>query len=174
MTTYVLTAIGVDRPGLVSALAAVVDEHHGSWVDSQMSLLAGMFAGIVEVELPPQSVPGLLESLPRLEGEVGLTVTATPSQEQHLGEDAPVLHLHLLGQDRRGMVREVSSALASTGATVDGLRSWTREAPEGGGLLFEAEVEARLTARAEIAAVREALERIAAELMVDIEVDTLV
>jgi len=79
--------------------------------------------------------------------------------------------MHLLGQDRTGMVREVTTALRSQGATIDGLRSWTREAPEGGGMLFEAEAELRLPADAEEEAVREALETIAAELMVDLELD---
>ena len=81
------------------------------------------------------------------------------------------LRLHLLGQDRTGMIREVSSALRSQGATIDGLRSWTREAPEGGGMLFEAEAEVRLPADADEDGIRGALEQIAAELMVDLELD---
>ena len=68
MTTYVLTAIGDDRPGLVAALAAAVDEHGGSWVDSQLALLAGKFAGIVQVDLPDESVQGFLSALEGLEG----------------------------------------------------------------------------------------------------------
>src|SRR5690606_7686855 len=56
MTTYLLTALGDDRPGLVAALASAVDEHDGSWVDSQLALLAGKFAGIVQAELPDARV----------------------------------------------------------------------------------------------------------------------
>lgn len=170
-TAYVLTAIGDDRPGLVAALAAAVDEHGGNWVDSQLALLAGKFAGIVQVELPDERAQSFLEALPALSDEVGLDVGATVAD----GPVEPVPHsalrLHLLGQDRTGMVREVSSALRSQGATIDGLRSWTREAPEGGGMLFEAEAEVRLPADADQDGVREALETIAAELMVDLELD---
>ena len=172
MTTYVLTAIGDDRPGLVAALAAAVDEHGGNWVDSQLALLAGKFAGIVQVELPDERVPAFLEALPALSEEVGLSVEA--AEGTAAGEEkgpCSVLRMHLVGQDRTGMVREVTSALRSQGATIDGLRSWTREAPEGGGMLFEAEAEVRLPAEVEEAQVREALETIAAELMVDLELD---
>lgn len=170
--TYVLTAIGEDRPGLVAALASLVDEQGGNWVDSQLALLAGSFAGIVQVELPLERTEGFLAALPGLAGEVGLTVTATESRgsAEAPGPHRP-LRLHLLGQDRTGMVREVTSALRSQGATIDGLRSWTREAPEGGGMLFEAEAEVRLPAEAAEDEVREALETIAAELMVDLELD---
>ena len=69
------------------------------------------------------------------------------------------------------MVREVTTALRWQGATIDGLRSWTREAPEGGGMLFEAEAEVRLPADAHEDGIRGALEQIAAELMVDLELD---
>ena len=175
MTTYVLTAIGDDRPGLVAALAAAVDEQGGNWVDSQLALLAGKFAGIVQVELPDDRVEAFLGSLPALAAEVGLAVEATAA-----GRDGTVgaadttgqaLRLHLLGQDRTGMVREVTSALRSQGVTIDGLRSWTRAAPEGGGMLFEAEAELRLPHDGDESGVRDALETIAAELMVDLELD---
>ncbi|MGP9539651.1 glycine cleavage system protein R [Brachybacterium sp. AOP43-C2-M15] len=172
MTTYVLTAIGDDRPGLVAALAAAVDEHGGNWVDSQLALLAGKFAGIVQVDVPDEHSAAFLDALPGLAEGVGLEVEATAGG----GGSAPAgpsreLRLHLLGQDRTGMVREVTSALRSQGATIDALRSWTREAPEGGGMLFEAEAELRLPAGTDESGVREALETIAAELMVDLELD---
>ncbi|WP_114855714.1 glycine cleavage system protein R [Brachybacterium sp. YJGR34] len=174
MTTYVLTAIGDDRPGLVAALAAAVDEHGGNWVDSQLSLLAGKFAGIVLVEVPEQNVDALLAALPALAASEGLSVEATEGTAGSGSPDASgeALSLHLLGQDRTGMVREVTAALRSQGATIDGLRSWTREAPEGGGMLFEAEAELRLPAGTDQGQVRDALEEIAAELMVDLELDT--
>ena len=170
-TAYVLTAIGEDRPGLVAALAAAVDEHGGNWVDSQLALLAGKFAGIVQVDLPDERAQSFLEALPGLAEEVGLQVEATPAGAPADAVPHSALRLHLLGQDRTGMVREVSFALRSQGATIDGLRSWTREAPEGGGMLFEAEAEVRLPAEADENGVRDALERIAAELMVDLELD---
>lgn len=170
--TYVLTAIGEDRPGLVAALASVVDEHGGNWVDSQLALLAGSFAGIVQVELPLERAEDFLAALPALDEEAGLTVSATEGRGSEASPGPQrALRMHLLGQDRTGMVREVTMALRSQGATIDGLRSWTREAPEGGGMLFEAEAELRLPADAEEEAVREALETIAAELMVDLELD---
>ncbi|MDN5687074.1 MAG: transcriptional regulator [Brachybacterium sp.] len=175
MTTYVLTAIGDDRPGLVAALAAAVDEHGGNWVDSQLALLAGKFAGIVQVELPDGEVEAFLAALPALADAVGLDVEASAagadgSRAAHAAEGVP-FRLRLLGQDRTGMVREVTSALTSQGATIDALRSWAREAPEGGGMLFEAEAEVRLPGGVEADGVRDALERIAAELMVDLELD---
>lgn len=176
MLTYILSAIGEDRPGLVSSLAAEVDDHGGSWVDSQLALLAGKFAGIVRVEIPAENAEAFLARLPELSARVGLRVEAEPA-EAAATDAAPrtgsgaAWTLHLLGQDRTGMVREVATALTGHGATIEELRSWTREAPQGGGMLFEAAASVRLADGADTAAVREALEAIAAELMVDIELD---
>lgn len=47
MATFVLTVIGDDRPGLVSALSARVSARGGSWERGQLIHLAGKFAGVV-------------------------------------------------------------------------------------------------------------------------------
>ena len=44
MTTLVLTVIGDDRSGLVSALSGAIADHDGSWERSQLARLAGKFA----------------------------------------------------------------------------------------------------------------------------------
>lgn len=176
MTTYVLTAIGDDRPGLVSALSSVVDDHGGSWVDSSLALLGGKFAGIVLVDVAESRAEGFVQELATLAEQVGLRVEATTAGAATTGAAPAVvggtaLRLHLLGQDRTGTVREITTALASVHATIDELRTWTREAPEGGGLLFEAEAQVRLAPGSDSEAVREALEKIAGELMVDVDLD---
>lgn len=183
MITYVLTAIGDDRPGLVSALSAVVADHDGNWVDSSLALLGGKFAGIVVVELDESRAPAFVDGLGTLAAQEGLEVNATVagvaaeagSRDEAAGAagagTGSSWRLHLLGQDRRGMVHEVTSALASAGATIDELRTWTRAAPQGGGLLFEAEASLRLASEAEADTVQAVLERIASELMVDLDLE---
>ena len=44
MSILVITVIGTDRAGLVSALAGVVADHEGNWTRSQLAELAGAFA----------------------------------------------------------------------------------------------------------------------------------
>ena len=54
-TFLVLTVIGEDRPGLVEALSETVAVHGGNWLESRMAHLAGRFAGLARVEVPPAS-----------------------------------------------------------------------------------------------------------------------
>ncbi len=75
MKDLVLTLIGPDRPGLVESLAKRVADHGGNWLESRMAHLAGQFAGILRVEVPPDKIDALQRALGELEAE-GLRVVA--------------------------------------------------------------------------------------------------
>lgn len=164
MASLVLTAIGDDRAGLVSALADVVAEHGGNWEQSQMAELAGKFAGIVLVSVPDQHLDALVRALEPLASILDI--------QAHVGGDAPTdarpVALHLLGNDRPGIVRELSSVLASIGVSIDQLATLTRPAPMAGGVLFEAEVVLEVPVELDDNDLRTILEGLAGELMVDI------
>lgn len=167
MTQLVLTAVGDDREGLVSALSQAVESHGGNWLDSQLARLAGKFAGIVLVELPGESVAAFTEAAEALHAQLGWKVEVTGG-----GAGGVVGHeveVRLVGLDRPGMVRQISAALAEQHVSITSLHSWTRNAPDTGGLLFEASATVSLPDGLEVDAVRAALEPIADELMVDLE-----
>src|SRR6478672_1409941 len=50
--SLIVTAIGADRPGIVSALSDRAQGFGANWAESRMSNLAGQFAGIVHFEVP--------------------------------------------------------------------------------------------------------------------------
>lgn len=167
MTQLVLTAVGEDREGLVSALSRAVESHGGNWLDSQLARLAGKFAGIVLVEMPAEQVAAFTGAAAALREQIGWKVDVTDAAGGDLaGREVQV---HLVGLDRPGMVRQVSTALAEQHVSITSLHSWTRNAPDTGGLLFEASATVSLPTGVEVEAVRAALEPIADELMVDLE-----
>lgn len=167
MASVVLTLLGTDRAGLVSAVSRVVTDHEGSWAHSQMAHLAGMFAGIVEVELPPARIDGLIAAVEAL-AEQGLRVTVEHSGDSATPEARERMDLHLVGADRPGIVAEVSELLACRDANVEQLITKVIEAPMAGGTLFEAEAVIALPADSDAAGLRRALEALADELMVDL------
>ena len=79
--------------------------------------------------------------------------------------------LELLGQDRPGIVREVSHALASRGVNVEELDTACSSAPMSGETLFRARARLRLPADVPEEELRETLEKLADELMVDVAFD---
>ncbi|WP_353354069.1 ACT domain-containing protein [Intrasporangium sp. DVR] len=171
MPRLVLTVIGDDRSGLVEALANVVTAHGGNWERSQMAELAGKFAGIVVVSVPADRVDELTSSLHELDGL--LEVSAHPGAETPTAlprTEHPTLTIDLVGNDHPGIVHDVSAVLARHGLSIVTIETTTREAPMAGGRLFEAHVVVAIPPAAEVARIRGDLERLASELLVDLDV----
>jgi glycine cleavage system regulatory protein len=171
MVTLVLTAIGDDRPGLVSALAAVVARHGGSWDRSQMARLGGKFAGIVLVAVPADSVAAVEAELRAL-GNDGLLDVRVTSSDTPAPSDGLHWSLELVGTDRPGIVHEITVALAAHEVSIDELETATREAPMSGGMLFEVRAELIAPAHVALDELRSTLERLADELMVELTLST--
>jgi glycine cleavage system regulatory protein len=167
----VLTAIGDDRAGLVSALADVITSHGGNWETSQMAELAGKFAGIVVVSVPRERADALAAALRNLNGL--LEVSAYQGAEEGAGETAGWnrITLDILGNDHPGIVHEISSVLSARGLNIDTMTTSTRDAPMSGGVLFEAHLDVRVPPNIELADVRDDLEHVAAELLVEMSID---
>jgi len=167
----VLTVIGEDRPGLVETLAQLISEHEGSWDESRMARLAGHFAGVVQVHLPDRCADGLIAALPGLI-ECGLQASVVDSDWSLANVDhRHTFRLELVGHDRAGIVREISSALSALGVSVQDLRTVVESAPMSGERLFRAQAELAPPANLELETVRAALERLADELMVDVTIE---
>ena len=169
----VLTVIGEDRPGLVEALAEMISTHSGSWDESRMARLAGHFAGVVQVHVPEDQAPDLITALASLSTQ-GLDVAVVDSDWSMAAVDhRDVFEFELVGQDRPGIVREISSALSALGVSVQDLRTVVESAPMSGEPLFRARAELAPPSGVELEEIRTALERLADELMVDITLESM-
>jgi glycine cleavage system regulatory protein len=166
VSSLVLTVVGDDRAGLVTALAEVVSAHGGNWEHSQLAELAGTFAGIVVVSVPDDRVGALRESLDLLDGMLKVTVHAGAAAPTP--DDRPQLTFGVLGNDHPGIVRDISGVLSRHLISIEDFSSETREAPMAGGRLFEANVVARVPGDADLSAVRADLEELASEILVEI------
>lgn len=170
MRTLVFTFIGNDSPGLVDKLAAVVANAGGNWLESRMAVLADQFAGIVRVQVEDSAADTLAEALQSLKQQ-GLTVSIARANESGSAAAGAQHHLNVVGNDRPGIVREVSRALASRGINVVDMSSAVSSAAMSAEPLFEAEAEIVLPAETDREALLDELDNIAEELGVDINLD---
>jgi len=166
MATFILTVLGDDRPGLVSALSAPISAHGASWERSEMSRLAGKFAGIVLVAVADEKFDALVADLAALNAE-GLQVTLQRTDEP-VERESQRLHLELLGADHPGIVAEISASLATRHVSIEELSTDVREAPMAGGMLFEARAVLNAPPTTSTDSLRSMLEGLAHELMVEI------
>ena len=72
--SFIVTLVGSDRPGLVSALAERAAANGANWLDSSMAHLAGKFAGIVRLDVAAADADRLEAALRELSSE-GLSLS---------------------------------------------------------------------------------------------------
>ena len=171
MASVVLTVIGDDRPGLVDSLAAVIDEHGGNWEESRMAHLANKFAGILLVRVADAKADQLLAALQTLDTETHLHITAEFSKSLPETQQYRTLQLELIGQDHTGIVHDIAHALAGQGISIEELTTETQSASMAGGTLFQAQAQLKVPYSVVNEQLRDVLESLANELMVDITLD---
>lgn len=164
--SLVMTVIGRDRPGLVESVAQVVAAHGGNWLESRMSRLGGHFAGILRVSVPADRQPALTEALQKLQA-VGLAVVVHPDAPLATAQGARRTVLEIVGQDRPGIIREISHALADAGVNVEELESECSSAAMSGEAIFKASFQVSVPASCPLDELRRRIERIAGDLIVD-------
>ncbi len=167
MAQLVLTVAGSDRAGLVKALADVIAEHGGNWEQSELSELAGVFAGVVLVSVDDARAQQLADDLGALDGLLRVSAQSGSTTAPAAG---PTLTFTVLGNDRPGIVRDVTSVLETRALSIDRFESRTIEAPMAGGVLFEATAVVRMPQGADASAVIAELETLAGEIQVDLTV----
>jgi glycine cleavage system regulatory protein len=168
LTTLVMTVIGADRPGLVQLVAASVADHGGNWLESRMCHLGGQFAGILRVEVPAERADALVRALGEMEAK-GLRVIIHTESAALPATAGSTATIELVGQDHPGILRQVSAVLATHRVNVEELSSECVSAPMGGGNLFQARATVLVPPSVNMAVLRADLEKIAADVMVDLK-----
>ena len=163
MKQLVLTVVGQDQSGLVEQVANAVMNHKGSWLASNLSHLAGYFAGIVQIEVPDDQISGLKSQLADIEH---VTVEEETFETLAGGEK---LNFVITGNDRPGIVHELSTVIKHKGANIIQFTSNQQSAPNWGVPLFNAVATVELPKHMSRDTVIEALESLANDLIVDIE-----
>ena len=165
----VLTVIGRDRPGLVSAVSETIAAGGGNWLDTRMASLSGQFAGMLLVAIAPEKADALAASLRKLEAQ-GLRFIIEKSDEP-----APVvgrtLRLELVGLDRPGIIRDIAHVLAAQNVSIAELESELVSGSFSGEAMFKAKARLTLPDGLHVEDLRESLEALADELMVDLSLE---
>jgi glycine cleavage system regulatory protein len=165
MASLVVSLAGADQPGLVNSVSATITAGGGSWLESRLAHLAGTFAGIVLVRVADEKAQALATALSALATE-WLAVNVITGTES--AAPAEQVTLELLGNDRPGIVREVTQTLRGLGVNIEEFSSSIESAAFTGEDMFRAVARLGLPARLSAQDVSAALEKLTAEFMVDI------
>jgi glycine cleavage system regulatory protein len=164
-TCVILTVLAPDRTGIVKSLSEVIVAHGGNWLESRMARLAGQFAGILRVEAAVDRADAMISDLQALEG---VAIQAT-REDPTAGSPVEVVKLEVVGNDRPGIVRELSAAIASSGANLEELQTTLESAAMAGHLIFHARGTIAIPEELDPEMIIETIEKLGADLSVTVE-----
>lgn len=166
MDHLVLTVIAQDQPGVVERVAQCVNTHGGNWLESRMSRMAGQFAGILRVAVPSEARAELIDELQGLAAQ-GIRVLLAESGSEPSGGWKPI-HLDLVGNDRPGIIRDITRLLTEQGVNLESLVTEVMPAPMSSEPLFHAEALLAVPQGLSLEALQAKLETLADDLMVEL------
>ncbi|WP_137819983.1 MULTISPECIES: glycine cleavage system protein R [unclassified Pseudomonas] len=166
MNHLVLTIIAQDKPGLVEHIAECIAEHGGNWLESRMSRMAGQFAGILRVGVPAEAYDELVDALQGLNSQ-GIRVLLAESGIEPSCTWKPIL-LDLVGNDRPGIVRDITRLLTEHGINVESLTTEVMPAPMSSEPLFHAKAVLAVPLTLSLELLQTRLEALADEMMVEL------
>jgi methionyl-tRNA formyltransferase len=169
-TSLVLTVIGSDRPGIVNLVSDVARRFDANWTGSRMASLAGQFAGIVHFEVAAPNAEPLAKALGELVS-AGLHVAIAMGDTGAAAPEKRIVRLELVGNDRPGIVRDLSGSLAGRGVSIEELHTDVVSAAMSADPLFKVKAILAVPETLSNDALKRELETLAAEMMVDIDLD---
>ncbi|MEZ8144522.1 MULTISPECIES: glycine cleavage system protein R [Enterovibrio] len=169
MKQLVITLIGTDRPGLVETLSDTVFKHHGNWQASSLSKLAGKFAGIIQIDIKNDDAKALSIALDNI-SELDVLITDAPHQSE---PDSTTHSLTVTGNDRPGIIQEVTREIAKFGININNLESTAQSAANSGGVIFMADFDLDIANTTSLDDLGEALEGLSDDLIVEFDVNDI-
>ena len=166
MDHLVLTVFAPDKPGQVERIAQCIAEHGGNWLESRMSRMAGQFAGILRVGVPAEAYDELVDALQALSSQ-GIRVLIAESGIEQACTWKPIA-MELVGNDRPGIVRDITRLLSEQGVNLERLVTEVRPAPMSSEPLFHAEAILAVPLTLSLDVLQSRLETLADDLMVEL------
>jgi glycine cleavage system regulatory protein len=161
----VVTVFAPDKPGQVEQIAECIASHGGNWLESRMTHMAGHFAGILRVSVPAESYDALVSALQGLAKDGIRTQFAESGAE---GAGTKPISMELVGNDRPGIVRDITRLLTQQGVNVERLVTDVSPAPMSSETLFHANAVLGVPLTLSLDVLQKHLETLADDLMVEL------
>jgi methionyl-tRNA formyltransferase len=166
-TSLVVSIVGPDRHGIVSALADRAQRYGANWAASRMTRLAGDFAGMVHFEVPRENADALTSALRGLESS-GMQVLISQSDGAEIPDSIKSVELELVGDDRVGIVSSLTRILAERGVSIESIHTEIVRSGVSGKQTFKIGAHLLIPAKLSVDALRLELGALAHEMMLDI------
>ena len=141
MHSLIISAVGSDRPGIVSELSGTITSHGGNIEKSRMTRLGSDFTIIMLVTVDPKWEESLVVALQTIQ-ELSITTKGTEANTVIAGENCKNntagenCQISLSGADNEGIVKVLSKYLEEKSINIIEMDTHISQAPISGSPLF--------------------------------------
>jgi len=167
MNNFIISAVGSDRPGIVSQVSGVITSHGGNIEESRMSRLGSDFAIIMLVSVTPDWVESLKIALQSINE---LTIICKPTKTKEIKEGLKY-EISLSGADNEGIVKVLSKYLAEKSINIVEMETYISQASVSGTPLFNLMATIIISENTDLEEIQSELALIAEKLGVEITVN---
>lgn len=151
----VISALGADKPGIISELSKLSLDLSCNIVDTRMTVLGDAFALLMMVSGNPDAIEKLTNSLPAAATNLGLTITLQNTQlKQHHAPASPY-HAQIIAIDNPGIVHEITDFFSGKQINIEEMHTETYPAAHTGTQMFSLSVEINVPREFNISALKE-------------------
>ena len=166
MKSILISVLGDDKPGLLDSLSEIIVSNDGDWIESNMSTVEAKFAGILRVNVPSKNASKLMKEL--TSSKLGLQIACEETAPVKFS-DFKSYNIELIGQNHVGIINKLSHVLTyELKANVEGIKTEIIDASMSGEQLFKAQINLHLPKSVDERLIKDKLELIADEMMVEI------
>ncbi len=168
---FILTAFGINRPGIVAGISEMIFENGCNLEDSNMGRLADEFTLILLLSGQGDNLAQKLSrDCKRLEMEKDVFIFIRPL-DYHMPDINGDNNFHTItveGMDHAGIVYNVAKLLAKKNINIETLKSQKKNSPNSGTAIFSMEIQVDLPGTVSTLDLDKDLDNLANELHVDI------
>ena len=167
MNSLIISAVGYDRPGIVSELSVAITSHGGNIEKSRMTRLGSDFTIIMLVTVDPKWEESLVVALQAIK-ELSITTKGTEPNTIIAGENCQI---SLSGADNEGIVKVLSKYLEEKSINIIEMDTHISQAPISGSPLFNLNASVSIPGEVDGRDIQSDLSQIAQELGVEIHLN---
>ena len=167
MNSLIISAVGSDRPGIVSEISGVITSHGGNIEKSRMTRLGSDFTIIMLVMVDSKWEESLVVALQAIK-ELSISTKGTEPNTVIAGENCQI---SLSGADNEGIVKVLSKYLEEKSINIIEMDTHISQAPISGSPLFNLNASVSIPVEVDGRGIQSDLSQIAQELGVEIHLN---
>ncbi len=171
MPQLILTAVGLDKPGLVGELTGHLVAHGANILNSRAVNLRGQFAMLILLEAADPDIARLRTDLPGVGAQIGLDIVVAQDSPPARAAVGVPYRLKTYSMDQPGLVHKITDVLRAHRVNIEELTARQESAPFAGTTLFTMEMRLTVPQDVPLRQLRQALEAQCEALNCDLDLE---